>query len=337
MKKKLIPLIALIAAMAAGGTLMMMKGSDAVTVADSEKASLLTADTVNASFQSVGGRVVSVFASEQQFVKSGEIIMCLDTTDIDLQIAQLQTSLKQQEVKIEQAKIQGVHPEDLEKQRLLTATAQEAFELARANYDRNKALLDSGVIAQAAMDTINNQFETAKNNLAQQNTATKRLQAQNLIDSQNYAYAIELLMVQKETLEVQLKALETQKERMVLKAPSDGKITRIVPKAGENITAGATAAIIQSNQLYYSLYVDETQVPDYKVNDTVSGTIVSLNKKIEGKVKTISAAPQYASMRMSRDKGQSDVSTYLIRVDVPSVPELLPGMTVEVNTDEGIS
>lgn len=110
MIKKMIPMVLLIAALAAGGYLMTATGSDAVTIAEQKKTSLHAADTVNASFQGVGGRVTEVQVAEQQDVKTGDVLMNLDTTDIDLQIAQLQTSLKQQKVKIEQALIQEVRP-----------------------------------------------------------------------------------------------------------------------------------------------------------------------------------------------------------------------------------
>lgn len=107
------------------------------------------------------------------------------------------------------------------------------------------------------MDTVSNQLQTAKNSLSQLQTAVKKFQAHNTTDSRNYSYNVELLKTQKEALQLQLKALELQKQRMVLRAPADGKITRIVPKVGENIIANTAAIIIQSNQLYYDIYVDE--------------------------------------------------------------------------------
>lgn len=315
----------------------MMRGNDAVTLANREKASLLTADTVNVSFQGVGGRVNSIQTAEQKEVKSGDILMTLDTTDIDLQISQLQISIQQQEVKIQQALLQKVRAEDLEKQLLLVSSAQDSLDLAQSNYDRSEALFKAGALSQANFDTVSSQFETAKNNLAQQQTSAKKLQAQNETDSQNYVYNVDLLNTQKETLMVQLQALELQKQRMTLVAPADGKVTQIIPKVGENISQGATVAIIQSGQLYYNLYVDETQVSKFQVGGKITGTVEALNTNIEGTVRTINAAPLYANMRMSREKGQSDISTCLIRIDVPATPGLLPGMTVEVNLDEGLS
>lgn len=333
-QKKYVPIALLIATLAVGGVLLMFHGSDAVTLATNNKGSILTADAVNASFQGVGGRVVSVEVVEEQDVKKGDVIMKLDTTDINLQIAQLEASIAQQDVKIQQAAIQEVRPEELEKQKLTTASAKESLEQAQRNYDRCKVLYSEGGISKVEFDNAASQLEIAQNTLAQQQAQVKNLAAQNSTNSKNYEYSEDLLALQKDSLESQLEGLKLQKERMVLKAPIDGKITKIIPKAGENISSGATAAIVQSNNLYISIYVDETQVSKFEKGNIVVGRVPALKEEIKGTVRSVFSAPQYANLRMSRDKGQSDTSSYLVVVDMKASSKLLPGMTVEVDIDE---
>lgn len=330
MKKKLMPFIALIAAFIIGGIMMTIEGKDAVTIASTKKNSLLTADTLNVSFQGVGGKVTSIHVTEEQQVKQGDILMTLDSTDIDLQVARLKSDILQQEVKIQQAKAQGDRKEDIERQELAVEAARQALDLAQVNYDRTKALFDAGAITKANLDTVSHQLEAAKNALAQQQAGLNKLRT----DIQNNVYNVELAEKQREALNVQLQSLEVQKERMVLRAPADGKVSRIIPKIGENINSGATVVVIESNQLYYDIYVDETQISKFKPGKKVSGYLVALKTNVDGTVRYVTAAPQYANMRMSREKGQADVSSYLVRIDVQRTPELLPGMSVEVNTDE---
>jgi HlyD family secretion protein len=183
-------------------------------------------------------------------------------------------------------------------------------------------------------DKAASQYEIARNTLAQQQAQVKNLAAQNSLSSQNYEYSEDLVALQKDTLEAQLKALTLQKERMVLKAPIDGTVTKLVPKTGENISAGATAAIVQSSRLYYSIYVDEMQVSKFEKGNIVKGKVPALKKDLQGTVRSVGSAPQYASLRMSRDKGQSDTSSYIVVIDVKASSKLLPGMTVEVDIDE---
>lgn len=333
MKKKFTPLILIIVALISGGILMTMEGKDAVTMAATNKNSLLTADTINTSFQGVGGKVTAIQITEEQQVKQGDILMTLDSTDFDFQIAKLKSDIEQQNVKIEQAKVQGNHTEEVERQVLAVEAAQQTLNLAQTNYNRVKELFDAGAETKVNLDTVSHQLATAKNTLSQQQATLKKIRT----DIENNSYNVELQARLKESMTVQLQSLEVQRDRMVLKAPADGKVTRIVPKLGENIAPGAPAVAIETNQLYYNIYVDETQISKYKVNGSVSGHIIALKKDITGKVRHITSAPQYASMRMSRDKGQADISSFLVRIDVPCTPELLPGMTVEVGTGENIN
>ncbi|MCC3378611.1 HlyD family secretion protein [Paenibacillus farraposensis] len=238
----------------------------------------------------------------------------------------------------------------------------------KAELDNAKNQLDN---AQIALDTAKDQVEIAnnqitaaskqsditKNGIAQQQTALDKMEAgataeerqqariktekakealnqtsQTRKDVKNSEYNVDLLAQQKQALIVQLKTLELQRGRMVLKASTDGKVSRIVPKMGEIVATGATGVVIENNQLYYDIYVDEDSISQFKAGGKVTSHVVALDKDIQGKVRYITSAPQYTNMRMSRDKGLSDISSFQVRVDVPRTTELLPGMTVEVVT-----
>lgn len=442
MNKKIIPYALLVIALGTGGTMMAMSGKDAVSMAAQQKNTLLTADTVNVSFQGVGGRVKSIEVKENQQVKKGDVLMALDPVDLDLQIEKLKTDIAQADVKISQAKDglqnqsdkitaserqgeldiqaaqagesllnQGARAEDIQRQKLAieaaqqsvdaaqtgvetaksnaevaqkaVASRQQALELVKASYRRVQALYDAGAGTKAELDNAKNQMDTAqialdtardqveiannqikaaskqadiaKNGVAQQQTALEKLQAgataeerqqahiktekaeealtqtaQTRKDVKNSEYNVDLLAQQKQALAIQLKTLELQRGRMVLKATTDGKVTRVVPKLGEIVSTGATGAVIETNQLYYDIYVDEASLTKLKAGDNVTSHVVALDKDIQGTVKYITSAPQYTNMRMSRDKGLADISSFQVRVNIQRTPELLPGMTVEV-------
>lgn len=238
----------------------------------------------------------------------------------------------------------------------------------KAELDNAKNQLDN---AQIALDTATDQVEIAKNQIiaaskqsdiakngiAQQQTALDKMEAgataeerqqariktekakealtqtsQTRKDVKNSEYNVDLLAQQKQALSVQLKTLELQRGRMVLKASADGKVSRIVPKMGEIVSTGATGVVIETNQLYYDIYVGEDSMSQFKAGGNVNTHVVALDKDVQGKVRYITSAPQYTNMRMSRDKGLSDISSFQVRVDVQRTSELLPGMTVEVVT-----
>lgn len=390
MKRNLILAGVLGISLVVGGVMLATNGKDAISVAATQKESVLTAEQVNVSFQQVGGRVTHVVVQEEQQVKKGDILMRLDPTDLDLQIAKMQKELEQTDIKIKQiqdsvriggkklstqevqAKLgvesavtsqqqvnKGARDEDLRRQEIVVTDARKSLANAQLTYDRTKKLFDEGAVSKASLDSAETALSSFQNNVAGQEEVLKKLKTGATVEEReqasiaaqkaktallqvdqarddlvNNAMNADILKKQKEATEVQLKTLQVQRERLTLKSPQDGKVIKVVPKEGENVATGATVVLLETDQLYYDIYVSETQVPAFKVGGEVKGHILALNQEIPGVVRYITAAPQFANLRMSREKGQADLNSFQIRVYVKRGAELLPGMTVEVKTDE---
>ncbi|GED70707.1 hypothetical protein BRE01_44090 [Brevibacillus reuszeri] len=390
MKRNLVLAGVLVICLIGGGLLLNTNGTDAVSVAATQKESILTAEQVNVSFQQVGGRVTQVEVQEEQRVKKGDVLMRLDSTDLDLQIAKAQKDLEQMDVKIKQiqdsvrnggqkvstqelqAKLgvesavtsqqqinKGARDEDLRRQEIVVTDARKSLENAQLTFDRTKKLFDEGAVAKASLDSAETALSTFQNALAQQEEVLKKLKAgataeerqqasiaaekaktvlsqveQARDDLMNNAMNADILQKQKEAADIQLKTLQTQRERLTLKAPQDGKVIKVVPKVGENVAIGGTVVLLETDNLFYDIYVSETQVPSFKVGAQVTGHVLALNQDLTGDVRFITAAPQFANLRMSREKGQADLSSFQVRVYVKRADDLLPGMTVEVKADE---
>lgn len=389
MKKKAVISAVMILFLLAGGTFLFTKGRDAVTVASDHKGSILTAEQVNVSFQQVGGKVTEVLTQEEQQIKKGDVLMRLDPTDTDLDIAKLIKDIDQMDVQIKQTNdsirvgyekvatqkqqavigiqtaevaqkhvYDGARDEDIRQQQIAVQSAQDSYEDTKKSFNRSKELFQQGAISKAEYDSITTAFSLADKKVKQQQeslakllagpTAEEKQQAVLSTEKAKTALAqvdqarqdldtnkigVEKLQKQKESLEVQLKALKVKKDRLTLRAPQDGKVIKVVAKLGENVSAGAPVIMMETDQLYYDVYVDEMQVTQVKVGGDFTSHLVALNEDIKGKVRFITAAPQFANLRMSREKGQADLSTFQVRVYVQRTNALLPGMTVEVKMD----
>ncbi len=185
MNKKIIVYVILIAALGTGGTLMAMSGKDAVSMAATQKNTLLTADTVNAAFQGVGGRVNTIEVKEEQQVKKGDVLMTLDPVDLDLQIEKLKTDIAQADVKIKQAK------DGLQNQSEKISTSEKQGQLDIQAAQAGESLLNQGTrvediqkqklaieAAQQSLDASLTGVETSKRNAEiAQKTVTSRQQA----------------------------------------------------------------------------------------------------------------------------------------------------------------
>lgn len=103
------------------------------------------------------------------------------------------------------------------------------------------------------------------------------------------------------------------------------------------LEAEQTTITNKENQNYYTdLYIQESEIQKLEVNQNIDVHFPYLEHptKVTGVVTSISAAPQFASLRMTREKGQADLSMFLVRISIDSTVELLPGMTAEVRLNE---
>ncbi|MGO4180302.1 HlyD family efflux transporter periplasmic adaptor subunit [Paenibacillus sp. TAF43_2] len=119
-------------------------------------------------------------------------------------------------------------------------------------------------------------------------------------------------------------------------ALDDGLISRIAVKPGDQVKQGAPMAVLQKNNYYTDLYIQESEIQKLQVDQSIGIHFPYLDDpaQVNGVVTSISAAPQFANLRMSREKGQADLSMFLVRIAVDSNADLLPGMTAEVRLDE---
>lgn len=119
-------------------------------------------------------------------------------------------------------------------------------------------------------------------------------------------------------------------------APYDGLVDRVAVKQGDPVQTGVPLAVLQKNNYYTDLYIQESEVQKLEVNQTIDVHFPYLDQptQVSGVVTSISSAPQFASLRMSREKGQADLSMFLVRISMDSNADLLPGMTAEVKLDE---
>jgi len=355
--------IAFILLLFVGGFLLMYKGNDAVAMALKKKEGIVTAEQVKVSFNSVNGRLIKEAVKEAQQVKKGEVLMVLDSTDTDLAIAKLKAQIGQLEAQIRSgsgnvniglSKTNTDETQSLrqvDQQRAAVAAAQASYENSRLDYQRKQALLTQGAISKSDMDNASMALKVANANVAQQEQLLAKLLggAADTGDSEklslptieqerqtveNQKNDVEALRQQKKYLEVQLQELQVQKDRLTLRAPEDGKVLKILSKQGEMIAANTPVILLESRRYYYDIYLSEKQAAKLKEGGRLTGTTVATDAKLTGTIRFITKAPGFADLKMSREKGQSDLSAFQVRIYLEPQEGLLPGMTMEVHDDQ---
>lgn len=344
------------------GLLLTYQGNDAIALAVKKKDGILTAEQVKVAFDSVGGRLVNEAVKEAQEVKQGDIMMMLDSTDVDLAIEKLKTQISQMEAQIQslsgtiQIGYERTNTNEkqnfrqIDQQRAAVNSVRSTYENQKLDYNRKAELFHSGAISRAELDNAQTSLDVAEASVTREEQALAKLLAgvadngntdalllpsiaQERAELSNRKNDLQSLVQQKKSLEIQLKQLEIQKDRLTLRAPEDGRILKILAKQGEMISPNTPVILLESKRYYYDIYISEEQVAHLSEGSTVTGRTVATKKEAPGTVRLVTAAPGFADLKMTREKGQADLAAFQVRIYTEPQEGLLPGMTIEVAED----
>lgn len=369
MKKTIkIPVIFFLLLMLGSCLIYFGSRNDAVSVAKSIKSGVLTADEINVAFQNVGGKVIKREVQESQLVKKGDTLMVLEDTDTQLAINRLkalidaqEASIRQEQSAIEIAKLDTDLSEistwhTIEEVQANLDAAIATRDLASTELERHTQLRKTGGASQSLLDSVRNTFITTKMNVIQiqsqlatlmvgatpeqlkqfnqtKNATGMTLQsiviARQKID--NRQNQLDQLRAQLAQSKAELQQLEVNYQRLTLTAPEDGKVLKLMYEDGELVPTGAPAVLLETNRKYVDIYVNENMVNDYQPETVITGKVIALDTKVKGTVRFATAAPSFADLRMTRERGQADLTSYQVRIYMENMPHLLTGMTIEVD------
>lgn len=354
------------------GSLLIYFGSrnDAVSVAKNIKTGVVTADQVNISFQNVAGTLIKRSVQESQMVKKGDVLMRLDDRDLAISIAQKKAVIQAQEALIRQetaaitidkneANLTEISNwRNIEELQAKLDAAKATKELAMIDHDRMLKLSKTQSVAQSSFDNAKNtltvanmsviQLESqlatatigASSNQLQQFLTTKHADGMTLLSVKNLREKInnrqnvvQQLQAQLTQFNAELQQLEVNYQRLTLVAPESGKILKLLYEEGEIIPTGAPAVLLETDRKYVDIYVNENRVSDYAPKTSITAKVPALNTDIQGTVRFAVAAPSFSDLRTTRERGQSDLVLYQVRIYVADNAKLLTGMTLEVENE----
>ncbi|MCI6345987.1 MAG: hypothetical protein MR777_06375 [Succinatimonas sp.] len=342
---------------------------DATTIAKSIKSGVLTADTVDVSFENVGGVLLKRDIEESQIVKKGDVLMVLDDTDTAISIERTKATIeaqkalilsKENEIEIRKANVdleELTKWKEIEQLKQSLTVSESAKLLAQKQYKRANSLVNTRSISKSDYDSANSQNIQAG---AAKTQALRKLQAaiygateeqieklkrtgsakgmtllsikNERLEIDNMQNALDNLKSQLKQAEVQLKQEEVNYSRLTLIAPCDGKVLKILYQQGELVSPNSSGLTLETERKYFDIYVSEDQVLKYKKGNKVKVHCVATNEDLTGTVRFATVAPTFADLRMTRERGLGDLTSFQVRIYVDS-PEVLTGMTMEVRDE----
>ena len=310
----------------------------------------------------INGVVADVLVERGESVDAGDPLVRLNTTDLELAVAQAEVELERAETELAQV-ITGVDADDLASARAALASAQASYdtllegssedelivavadlrkaeiELQKAQWEYDKVAYKDGVGASAeaaALEqaTITHAAALASHNLAVEGASEDELKAAESEIAQSQAALNNLLQGASaedialaessvKAAQLSLACAERDLERATLLAPCDGIVTEVNVAAGECPGTAAVILLADLSVLHIDLPVDEIDLPTVEMGQPAIITLDALpDSPLAGRVTAIAPAPVLA---------EGGVTTYEVTVALEDENEQAKmGMTANV-------
>lgn len=269
----------------------------------------LKVDEVNLNTK-IAGNVEQVLVSEGDEVKAGDLLMTIDSSNLEAKKTQAQGALEAAQAQAEKA-ANGARSQEV-------AQAKAAYDYAEKTYDRVKELYDQGAVSGNTYDQTLAQYTAAKEtyDMAAAGARSEDKMAANALVTQAQGALAEV---------------NSYLEDCKIKAPTDGKVTAVNAEAGELVSTGMPLATLTSSERpWVEVNVKETELSLVHEGAQVKVTLPAYpEQEFTGTVTKISQKPDFATKRATNNNGEFDVLSYAVKVELDNLDvDTYAGMTV---------
>jgi len=212
------------------------------------------------------GRVTRLYVDDNQVVHRGDMLVDIDTADIDAKVSQAQAGVltAQSQVQTAQAQVEGQKANAAQ----AAATARQA-EAESANAQQDLARfrdVDPDAVSRQQYDQAVAQARAARAKVDAARAAEGTAQAQVKAAQANVAVA----QAQVATAQAELATASLQRGYAHVVAPTDGRVTKRAVDVGNVIAIGQPILAIVGDNLWVTANYKETQLRKMRVNQAVS-------------------------------------------------------------------
>jgi multidrug efflux pump subunit AcrA (membrane-fusion protein) len=266
----------------------------------------------------VSGRVQHLYANIGDIVHSGQLIAELEKDDQEALLEQRHAELKIAEALV--SSVESLRPREIQKAEAVLQDSQATAELARIEFNRQKAQFDRGLIAKELFDTAWKEKEVTE---ARVTSASRELD----LAKQRYTEDMKSSRAQLEKAAAAVRVLEAQVSYYTIRAPISGVISSVSTQEGETVAAGLNSptfvTIIDLHKLQVDAFVDETDIGKIRVGQKATFTVDSFpDRDFKATVRAI-----YPKAVIMDNVVYYDV---VLRIDELLTGELRPEMTTNV-------
>ena len=272
----------------------------------------------------IPGRVKTMKVQKGDTVKKGDVLVILDTPDIEAKSAQADAA-----VELAKSKELEVYNGARAEQKAIALNAlnkaKSDLELAEKTYNRVKNLNAEGVVSNQKADEAFTMYQNAQQGV--------------LVAQNNYQMALngaryeDKLMASANVKKAHGAKQEVQSylNENVIKAPINGQITELSVEEGELVGAGYTIiTIVDTSDNWAVFNLREDMLPKIQMGTEFFVKVPAIGKDpIKVKVNYISAMGNFATWRATKIRGDFDLKTFEIHAKpIETNNNLRAGMSV---------
>jgi membrane fusion protein (multidrug efflux system) len=213
------------------------------------------------------GFVDSIHVNDDQYIREGDTLVQLDTTDLYLQLKQALTALEISNTNLKRSAT-GIDVAQMEKK--IAAQNIEAQKVSlttsESNYERNKYLQDKGVVSVQVFEKTEESFKN--NQVALENAYDRQVQAAAQVED-----AKKQLDLAHQNIIAQLNQIAIIRQNIqyaTIKVPVSGYVSKRKIQVGQMVRTGTQLfSIVQSNDIWVTANFKETQLAAFPVGKRV--------------------------------------------------------------------
>lgn len=269
------------------------------------------------------GRVVERYIERGDDVKAGQLLLKLESPELDAQVKSLEAARDQAKARLDES-LHGTREESIRNLKATLAQAEAAYQNAEKDYRRNLSMAPQGYVSASMLDSSKKARDTA---YQQVNAARAELDQAEHGDRAEQRDAFVAALHQAEQNLAQVKV---QQDDLLVKAPVTGEIGAIPAEQGELLNASSPLlTIIRLPDAYFVYNLREDILAKVRKGDKIMLQVPALNnKQVEAEVRFISPMGDFATKRATRATGDFDLKTFEVRLyPIKPIEGLRPGMS----------
>jgi len=270
----------------------------------------------------VPSRIEEIYVEEGQQVKKGDVLVRLNSPEIQAKKQQAAAAL-QSALALQSTAERGSQEENIASLYANWQSLKAQQNLAKVSYERGANLFKEGVISRQRRDEL----YAASQSAAQMTEAAYQqyARAKRGSTSQQKSSADAQVDIAQAALD-EANALEAETQ---LVAPVNGTVSKTYGKVSELVATAVPVVSLIEDQMWVSLNIREDQYAPFQKMSSIEGYIPALDKTATFKIKQISAEGEFATIKTTRQTGGYDVRSFKLHlVPAPAIPELKVGMSV---------